>query len=303
MRMYPTLPSGVVLDTGRGGLARLSIDTDICAAELYLHGAHLCRWQPRSQPHPVLWMSEASRFESGAPIRGGVPICFPWFGPKAGDPSAPVHGVARTSAWNLDGVALEPDGSVVVRLGLACGRHASTHVAHEFALAYELRLGHSLSMALTVTNPADVPVTFEEALHTYLAVGDVRQVSVAGLEGAAYLDKVDGAKRKTQADALITIAGETDRLYLDTGSAVTLTDPGFGRRIRVEKTGSRSSVVWNPWVAKSKAMPDFGDDEWPGMICLETANAADNAVTVPPHASHTMTATISVEASRGSSAA
>ena len=301
--MNPSLPTGVVLNTGRGGLARLSIDTDICAAELYLHGAHLCRWQPRSQPHPVLWMSEASRFESGAPIRGGVPICFPWFGPKAGDPSAPVHGVARISAWSLDSVALEPDGSVVVRLGLACGRHASTHVAHEFALAYELRLGHSLSMALTVTNPADVPVTFEEALHTYLAVGDVRQVSVAGLEGAAYLDKVDGAKRKTQADALITIAGETDRLYLDTGSAVTLTDPGFGRRIRVEKTGSRSSVVWNPWVAKSKAMPDFGDDEWPGMICLETANAADNAVTVPPHASHTMTATISVEASRGSSAA
>jgi glucose-6-phosphate 1-epimerase len=127
-------------------------------------------------------------------------------------------------------------------------------------------------------------------------VGDVRQVSVAGLEGAAYMDKVDGAKRKTQTGALITIAGETDRLYLDTEAAVTLMDPSLGRRIRVEKTGSRSSVVWNPWVAKSRAMSDFGDDEWPGMICLETANAADNAVTVPPHASHTMTATISVEA-------
>ena len=296
MRMYPTLPSGVVLDTGRGGLARLSIDTDICAADLYLHGAHLCRWQPRSQPHPVLWMSEASRFESGAPIRGGVPICFPWFGPKAGDPSAPVHGVARISAWNLDGVTREADGCAVVRLSLACGRHASTHVPHDLRLAYELRLGHNLSMALTVTNPADAPITFEEALHTYLSVGDVRQVSVAGLEGAAYMDKVDGAKRKTQTGALITIAGETDRLYLDTEAAVTLMDPSLGRRIRVEKTGSRSSVVWNPWVAKSRAMSDFGDDEWPEMICLETANAADNAVTVPPHASHTMTATISVEA-------
>jgi glucose-6-phosphate 1-epimerase len=296
MRMYPTLPSGVVLDTGRGGLARLSIDTDICAADLYLHGAHLCRWQPRSQPHPVLWMSEASRFESGAPIRGGVPICFPWFGPKAGDPSAPVHGVARISAWNLDGVTREADGCAVVRLSLACGRHASTHVPHDLRLAYELRLGHNLSMALTVTNPADAPITFEEALHTYLSVGDVRQVSVAGLEGAAYMDKVDGAKRKTQTGALITIAGETERLYLDTEAAVTLMDPSLGRRIRVEKTGSRSSVVWNPWVAKSRAMSDFGDDEWPGMICLETANAADNAVTVPPHASHTMTATISVEA-------
>ena len=241
-------------------------------------------------------MSEASRFESGAPIRGGVPICFPWFGPKAGDPSAPVHGVARISAWNLDGVTREADGCAVVRLSLACGRHASTHVPHDLRLAYELRLGHNLSMALTVTNPADAPITFEEALHTYLSVGDVRQVSVAGLEGAAYMDKVDGAKRKTQTGALITIAGETERLYLDTEAAVTLMDPSLGRRIRVEKTGSRSSVVWNPWVAKSRAMSDFGDDEWPGMICLETANAADNAVTVPPHASHTMTATISVEA-------
>jgi glucose-6-phosphate 1-epimerase len=294
--MNPTLPSGVVLDTGRGGLARLSIDTDICAAELYLHGAHLCRWQPRSQPHPVLWMSGRSRFEAGAPIRGGVPICFPWFGPKAGDPSAPVHGVVRISSWNLDGVALEPDGSVIVRLSLDCGALANPHVPRDLVLAYELRLGHDLSMAFTVTNPGDAPITFEEALHTYLAVGDVRQVSVSGLEGAIYVDKVDGAKRKTQTDALITIAGETDRLYLDTGAAVTLTDPGLGRRIRVEKTGSRSSVVWNPWVAKSRAMADFGDDEWPGMICIETANAADNAVTVPPHASHSMTATLSVEA-------
>ena len=294
--MDPSLPPGVVLDSGRGGLARLSIGTDTCTAELYLHGAHLCRWQPRSQPHPVLWMSAASRFESGAPIRGGVPICFPWFGPKAGDPSAPVHGVARISAWRLDGATLEPDGSVVVRLGQACGASASPHVPHDVLLAYELRLGRDLSMALTVTNPGDAPITFEEALHTYLAVSDVRQVSVAGLEGATYVDKVDGARRKTQADPLVTIGGETDRLYLDTGAAITVTDPGLGRRIRVDKTGSRSTVVWNPWVAKSRAMPDFGDDEWPGMICVETANAADNAVTVPPHASHTMTAAISVQA-------
>ena len=294
--MNPSLPSGVVLDTGRGGLRRLTIDTEICAAELYLHGAHLCRWQPRSQPHPVLWMSAASRFESGAPIRGGVPICFPWFGPKAGDATAPMHGVARISSWNLDGVTREADGSASVRLSLDCGTLASPHVANGLRLTHEVRAGHDLSMALTVTNPGGAPVTFEEALHTYFSVGDVRQVSVAGLEGVTYVDKVDGARRKAQTDALITMAGETDRLYLDTGAAVTLTDPGFGRRIRVEKTGSRSTVVWNPWVAKSKAMPDFGDDEWPGMICIETANAADNAVTVPPHASHSMTAVISVEA-------
>jgi glucose-6-phosphate 1-epimerase len=294
--MSATLPSGVRLDTGRGGLARLSIDTPACAAELYLHGAHLCRWQPRHQAHPVLWMSESSRFEAGAPIRGGVPICFPWFGPKAGDPAAPVHGVARVSPWNLDGVALQPDGSVVVRLGLACGPQQTTHLPHEVGLALEFRLGATLSMALSVTNPGTAPVTFEEAFHTYFSVGDVRHVSAAGLEGATYADKVDGGTRKTQPDEPVTIGAETDRLYLDTGTAVTLTDPALGRSLRVEKTGSRSTVVWNPWVAKSKAMPDFGDDEWPGMICIETANAADNAVTLPPRTSHTMTAAISVTA-------
>jgi len=207
-----------------------------------------------------------------------------------------MHGLARTSAWNLDGATLEADGSVIVRLSLDGGTLASPHVPRTLVLAYELRLGRDLSMALTVTNPVDVPATFEEALHTYLAVGDVRQVSVAGLEGVTYVDKVDGAKRKTQTDALITIAGETDRLYLDTGAAVTLEDSGLGRSIRVEKTGSRSSVVWNPWVAKSRAMPDFGDDEWPGMICIETANAAGNAVALPPRGSHSMTAALSVQA-------
>ena len=292
--MTQTLPAGIRLDAGRGGLARLAIDTAACAAELYLQGAHLCRWQPRGQPHPVLWMSAESRFEAGAPIRGGVPVCFPWFAAKAGDPSAPGHGVARINPWRLESAATEPDGTTLLRLGIVCGPQQTRYLPHDVTLALEFRLGAALSMAFSVTNPGTAPVTFEEALHTYFAVGDVRQVTVAGLKGLTYVDKVDGGRRKTQAEDLVTIAAETDRLYLDTGAEATLTDPVLRRVVRVAKTGSRSTVVWNPWVAKSKAMPDFGDDEWPGMICIETANAADNAVTVPAHASHTMTAAISV---------
>ena len=294
--MNQTLPSGIRLDAGRGGLARLSIDTPACTAELYLHGAHLCRWQPRSQPHPVLWMSAESRFEAGAPIRGGVPVCFPWFAAKAGDPSAPGHGVARINLWRLESAAVEPDGTALLRLGFACGPQQTRYLPHEVGLAIEFRLGSALSMAFSVTNPGTAPVTFEEALHTYFQVGDVRQVSVNGLRGATYIDKVDFGRRKTQAEDLVTIAAETDRLYLDTGAEVTLTDPVLRRAVRVAKTGSRSTIVWNPWIAKSKAMPDFGDDEWPGMICLETANAAENAVTVPAHASHTMTALVTIAA-------
>ena len=288
------LPVGVTLDEGRGGLPRLSVATDLCTAELYLHGAHLCQWQPRRHPHPVLWMSQASRFEPGVPIRGGVPICFPWFGPKAGDPAAPVHGVARIREWALDRVEAEADGTVTIVLSLASDAGTRAAAPRDFALTYTVRLGDALSMALTVENPADAPLMFEEALHTYFAVSDVRQVGVEGLAGVTFADKTDGGTRKTQDDAVITISGETDRLYLHTPAAITLVDPGFGRRILVAKSGSLASVVWNPWIAKSRAMPDFGDDEWPGMICVETVNALDNAVTLPPGARHTMAAAVSL---------
>jgi glucose-6-phosphate 1-epimerase len=293
--MQPDLPAGVTLDEGRGALPRLTVANDLCAAELYLHGAHLCRWQPRREAHPVLWMSRASRFEHGAPIRGGVPICFPWFGPKAGDPAAPAHGVARVTRWMLDRVGVEPDGAAVVLLSLASDARTRAVTPDEFALHFEVRLGATLSMELIVENLGSTPLIFEEALHSYFAVGDVRQVGLDGLAGATFIDKTDAMARKTQADAAVTIAAETDRLYLNTSAEVTLTDPGFGRRIRVSKTGSLATVVWNPWIAKSRAMPDFGDDEWPGMICIETANAADNAVTLPPGGRHTMTATITVD--------
>jgi D-hexose-6-phosphate mutarotase len=295
------LPSGVTLDEGRGGLPRVSVATDLCTAELYLHGAHLCRWQPRSHPHPVLWMSRASRFETGAPIRGGVPICFPWFGPNAAVPEAPPHGLARISEWTLDGAEVERDGTAVIRLSWPSDAGTRAAAPADVDLAYEVRLGDALSMALTVANSAAAPLRFEEALHTYFAVSDVRHVGVEGLAGATFVDKTDGGTRKTQDDAVVTISRETDRLYVNTPATLTLTDPGFGRRIRVAKTGSLASVVWNPWIAKSRAMSDFGDDEWPGMICIETANAAENAVTLPPAAGHTMTAVISLLGLSGSS--
>jgi len=292
--MTSGLPPGITLGEGRGGLPRLSVATARCTAEVYLHGAHLCHWQPRGHPHPVLWMSRESRFEPGAPIRGGVPVCFPWFGANAGAPAAPPHGIARLNAWALDRVEVERDGSAVIVLSLASDAGTRAAAPHDFALTYAMRLGDTLSLALTVANPGDGPFTFEEALHTYFAVSDVRHVAVEGLAGATFVDKTAGGTRKPQDGAVITISGETDRLYLNTPAAITLADPGFGRRIHVAKSGSLASVVWNPWIAKSRAMPDFGDDEWPGMICIETANAADHAVTLPPGASHSMTAAIAL---------
>jgi glucose-6-phosphate 1-epimerase len=294
--MMTALPDGVRVDEGDGGLARLSVATDLCKGEAYLHGAHVCGWQPRDQAHPVLWMSARSMFAAGRPIRGGVPICFPWFGPHPNRTDAPAHGFARIQPWTLDRVSTESDGTVVARFTLVSNEASRAFEADvEFEALYTVRFGAALGLELTVTNTGRAAFGFEEALHTYLAVGDARRVALGGLAGAEYYDKTDGRKRKREGDEPVRFAAETDRLYVGTAATVTLDDPDFGRRLRIAKSGSGSTVVWNPWVAKSAAMPDFGDDEWTGMACVETANAADNAVHLDAGARHAMTAAVSVE--------
>lgn len=276
-----------------GGLTCIHVSTPLCTGELYLHGAHVSAWQPQGQPHPVVWVSSRALFAPGKPIRGGVPICFPWFGPNASRPKAPMHGFARTQEWTLLHLAREDDGTVVARLLLEANDVSRGFEVDHFSLEYTVRFGAMLDLALGVANTGDRPMRFEEALHTYLAVSDARRITVTGLDGAEYYDKTDGMKRKRQ-EGEIALVGETDRLYVNTTTEIVLDDPGWERRIAISKTGSQSSVVWNPWVARSAAIPDFGDHEWPGMTCIETVNAADNVVELVAGGRHEMTARISV---------
>jgi glucose-6-phosphate 1-epimerase len=289
-----SMPPSVRLAPGGGGLPRLTIDSRTAAAEIYLHGAHVTRWQPRHAPHPVLWMSGRSLFEPGKPIRGGVPICFPWFGPNRDHAGAPAHGFARLADWTLDAVSESADGSVFVALTLT-GEHLSPFWPFRFRETLRVSVGATLSIELEVENNDQVAFTFEEALHTYLTVADVARVEIGGLEDTTYIDKVGGMAERRQGAERIRFTGETDRVYAATAAACTIDDPGLHRRIVVAKEGSSSSVVWNPWVAKARAMPDFGDDEWPGMVCVETANVGDASVQLAPGARHRMAAIISVE--------
>lgn len=275
---------GVTIDADPQGLAYVAVATPVVAGRLYLQGAHVTHYQPAGAT-PLLFLSKSSYFHPGKPIRGGVPVVFPWFGPHPSDPTAPAHGWARTSAWDLRDVRRDADGTVAITLSL---------VRAGFTLTYNVHVGPRLDLQLTVRNESPTPATFEEALHTYLAVGDARRVRVEGLDGRTYLDKMEGSRRKTQAGA-ITLAGETDRVYVDTPDTVTVHDLAAGRRVVVSKEGSATTVLWNPWVEKSKRMVDFGDDEWPSMLCVETANAAGNAVTLRPGGQHTLRATIGVE--------
>lgn len=264
------VPGSITLDAGCGGLPRLSIASPFCRGELYLHGAHVTAWQPSGHA-PVLWMSTQSWFTEGKPIRGGIPICWPWFGPAA-VPDQPAHGFARLADWSLENVNTDPDGTVVVQLSLT---------APASRLDLEVRFGRELALKLSATNSGNDPMPISEALHTYLAVGDVRSVQIHGLGGVGGQDRVGTPFPITGSDPL-KVDAETDLMFQAHEGEVLVDDPSLGRQLRVTKSGSRSTVVWNPWIAKAARMPDFGDHEWPGMLCVEAANAFTDAYTLGP---------------------
>ncbi len=286
------IPGAVRIERGAGGLTRVVVDTPAAAAHVYLHGAHVTHYQPRGSA-PVLFMSNKSYFHAGKPIRGGVPVIFPWFGGRANNPMAPAHGVARTEAWTLSEISKQGD-AVAVTLTLGPTEASRKWWPHDFGLKCTVTVGAALEMSLEVRNASRDAFIFEEALHTYLAVADVRRVTIEGLTGRTYRDKMAGMQRKLQGPEAIRIEGETDRVYLDTADTVSVSDVAGGRTLSVSKHGSNSTVVWNPWVQKSRAMPDIGDEEWPGMVCVETANAVENAVTLAAGATHMMRATVKV---------
>ena len=286
------LPESVTLADGPGGLPVIRAETPLATSEVFLHGGHVSAWTPFGHD-PVIWMSAASEFARGTAIRGGVPICFPWFGGGREPGMSPAHGFARLAGWSLVGVTDE-GGVVTITLRLTeadvAGLPAAGVWPHPFEATYSVTLGTSLDLALTVRNTGADAYSFEEALHTYLQVSDIATVTVEGLDAARFLDKTPGAGPDPVVQAgPVTFSGETDRVYHATGE-VTVLDPGAARAITLSKGGSATTVVWNPWTAKAVAMADFGDDEWVGMVCVETANAGPDAVTLGPGESHTMTA-------------
>jgi len=270
------IPGRVEIVNGGGGLPLVKITTPSSTAEIHLHGAHVTGFQKNGEP-PLLFMSDKSLFAPDKAIRGGVPVCFPWFGPREG---LPAHGFARVTAWEWVATAVLPDGAV--RLGFQLPEKAGGANAFHGDVEFVVTVGESLTLELRVTNTSPEPLSFEECLHTYFLVGDLNAVAITGLKGVAYLDKTDRNARKLESGDSIKIISETDRVYLATTGAVEIDDASLRRTIRVEKSGSASTVVWNPWVAKSRAMPDFGDEEFRRMVCVESGNVGQNNLTLAP---------------------
>ena len=287
------IPGYVAVDAGKGGLARVVVSSPRGEADVYLNGAHVTHFKPASSNGPVLFLSEESKFAAGKAIRGGVPICFPWFGPLEGHDTAPSHGFARTSEWTLLGTEKMSDDSVVVRLGLDGTGKESAVWPHAFRAVYTVMVGTELRLSLKIEHVRGEPFLYEAALHSYFAVADVKAVSVTGLASTEFIDKTSAGKHRTEGIEPIRVSAETDRVYLETDAACEITDPLTRRVLRIEKKHSGATVVWNPWTDKAKALADLGDDEWRKFLCIESANIGPSAVILRPGESHEMSVTIS----------
>jgi len=288
------IPNALKVEDAPGGLTRAVISTPAAEADIYLQGAHVTHWTPRGQ-RPVLFVSPKSLFAPGKAIRGGVPIIFPWFGGRSDGKPGPAHGFARSMEWALEATKLHSDGRVEVTLALAPNDATRAFGYAAFHLRFRVTVGATLEMELETRNDAKEPLIYEEALHTYFAIADIDKTSVSGLEGTTYIDKTDGFKRKQLGNQPVRVAKETDQVHLSTQATCVVHDTVWNRRIVVEKTGSDSTVVWNPWIDKTKGMSDMAPGDWKEMICVETANAADNSVHLAPGSSHTLRAAIRVE--------
>lgn len=276
--------AGLTFDRGPGGLPVAVLHHEGSEATVALHGAHVLSYR-RPNKHPVLWQSESAVYEDGKAIRGGIPICWPWFANHPSEPTYPAHGVARVRSWAIEETLVTQDGFPSIRFSLHDSAETRATFPHAFALTYEVTLADRLRIDFTVSNPGEQPFTYTGALHSYFSISQIDAVAVHGLDGRAYIDSIDEAKRKVQ-HGPVRFAEEVDRIYLETEDTCDIVDEAWNRTIRVSKQGSRSTVVWNPWKAKAQRMPDFGDQEFREMLCVETANAADDAVTVPAQGQH-----------------
>jgi len=277
--------------SGNSGLPKIRVTASSASAEIYLHGAQLTSWQPANSEE-VLFLSEHSSWQEGRAIRGGIPICFPWFRSRADAPSAPAHGLVRTQEWRLESV--RSDGESVV-VSCSTENDESTHRwwSHGFRLEHILSIGRSLRLQLVVTNTGQTPFRFEEALHTYFRVSQAENVAIRGLDQITYLDNVDGNRKKTQSGDLI-LTTKTDNAYINVYSAAELIDPTGHRTLRTEKNNSATTVVWNPWSEGAASLGDLGADEWRRFVCVEASNILGSALSLAPGHEHIMQATISV---------
>ena len=274
----------------------------VAGSELLLaqQGAQVLSYRQNDQP-PLIWLSPDAAYRRGQSVRGGVPICWPWFGDLRRNPeavqahypqaNAPAHGLVRAEDWQLLGIDQE-EASVTLHLAYDTRQTPQEGWPQDARLTFTVCVAQDLSMRLETLNRGSAPLAISQALHSYFAVSDVRQVSVEGMQGCRYLDTLLSWSELHQAGEP-TFTGETDRIYLNTPARMSIVDPGWGRRIHLDARGSRSAVLWNPWVEKAKRLSQFPDEAWQNMLCIETANVLDDIVLLKTDERHLLELSLS----------
>ncbi|MEN8178894.1 MAG: D-hexose-6-phosphate mutarotase [Pseudomonadota bacterium] len=265
---------------GEGGFAFVEVDNGKAAALISIYAGQVLSFRPANEPEDLLFLSDKAYYQDAKAIKGGVPICWPWFGPDPEGKGRPGHGFVRNRGWTLSSTEVTPEGETKVVLKLVDDDETLGIWPHAFNLFLEISVGSELTLALITRNTGDKSYTITQAFHTYFKVGDIDKVQVLGLEDLPYLDKVDNGLEKTQAGA-VTVSGEVDRIYTGVQGDLTVVDVALGRRILIRSISSRTAIVWNPWAAVAEQMADLGDDDYKHLLCVETANAADEVVEIP----------------------
>jgi glucose-6-phosphate 1-epimerase len=270
--------------TGKGDMPVVEIQNKQATALISLQGAHLLSWIPEGEEE-VIWLSEDAKFAPGKSVRGGIPICWPWFGPHETNPDFPAHGFARTTNWQVVETEALAGGSTRISFTTQPQAGNDAMWPPETSVLFQLIIGKKLEMELVTSNNSSENITIGQALHTYFKVGDVSKVLLHGLDDTEYVDKLDNFKRKNQ-HGPVTINEEVDRIYLGTVTDCVIEDKELNRKIVIVKVGSHSTVVWNPWQENAKKMGDLGEDGYKKMLCVESSNAADDVVTIEPGNQH-----------------
>jgi glucose-6-phosphate 1-epimerase len=273
------IPDQVEFVSGEGDFPMIQVTNNFATAAISVYGGQVLSFQPKGADD-LLFVSDNAYYRPGKAIKGGVPICWPWFGPDPEGAGRPSHGFVRNRLWEVISVEVLSDGSTLIVLGCSDTDDTRELWSNSFELKIEIVVGAALGVALISRNTSDRPFDITQALHTYFAVGDIAQVQVLGLDGTTYIDKVDNQQVKPQSGA-IAIASEVDRIYQDVSGELMIQDSVLNRRIRILSTGNKTAVVWNPWIEVSAKSGDLTDDAYNRFVCVETTNAADDIVTVP----------------------
>ena len=277
---------------GKGGVAMIQVNTAKANALISLHAGQVLSYKPAGEAEDVLFLSEKAYYQAGKAIKGGAPVCWPWFGPDPEDKGRPGHGFVRNRLWNV--ISTEAVGDdIKVTLGLEDTPETREIWPQSFVLTQEILVSDSLNLSLITRNTGAAAFPITQAFHTYFKVGDISKAKVLGLEDCQYIDKVNNSEVKKQSGA-VTINSEVDRIYLDVGNTMIIDDAALDRCIQIISQGNKTAVVWNPWEKISADMADLEDADYQRLLCVETTNAADDIVQVAPGSECRLVANYSV---------